>query len=416
MSIKNIALTFSGAGIPLIAAVLSIPTIRAYCSPDDFSALVICWTLIGYLGLLDLGISRAMTYFASLYKREKNEIGIGILAINGLLLGTIIFIIICTASEIAQIFLKDTIVVDIRLFVVLVGISIILNIFRGFIDGLEYFGTSALIKSITHASLFAIPIILIKIGFWSLNFTLTLYLLSRLFCLFIVLFRLYIGNLHHHSPKIIISQYHFKSIKTFIRYGSGTFISSIVGPLMVYGDRFVINLFLGPVALSSYFVIQEAITKTLILSSSIFTVYQPKFTMNGEEWVAHNFRKLELKLTLLFLLFYSLVSIYFHHLVSWWIGDSIENLQSLIFIFSIGLFFNSIAQMSNSVLLGFGRSEVVARIHIFELVIYIPILLLLLIKFGLIGAALAWAIRSFIDLILLRLLAFRHLSEYCIRV
>ena len=180
MSIKNIALTFSGAGIPLIAAVLSIPTIRAYCSPDDFSALVICWTLIGYLGLLDLGISRAMTYFASLYKREKNEIGIGILAINGLLLGTIIFIIICTASEIAQIFLKDTIVVDIRLFVVLVGISIILNIFRGFIDGLEYFGTSALIKSITHASLFAIPIILIKIGFWSLNFTLTLYFLFLL--------------------------------------------------------------------------------------------------------------------------------------------------------------------------------------------------------------------------------------------
>ncbi len=53
------------------------------------------------------------------------------------------------------------------------------------------------------------------------------------------------------------------------------------------------------------------------------------------------------------------------------------------------------------------RPDITAKIHCFELIIYIPIIWILVTTYGLAGAAIAWSLRSLIDLVLLTY--FEHL-------
>lgn len=54
-------LNLAGTGGPLLVAVVAIPFLIAGLGTERFGVLTLVWVLIGYLGLLDLGIGRALT-------------------------------------------------------------------------------------------------------------------------------------------------------------------------------------------------------------------------------------------------------------------------------------------------------------------------------------------------------------------
>ena len=70
-------------------------------------------------------------------------------------------------------------------------------------------------------------------------------------------------------------------------------------------------------------------------------------------------------------------------------------------IMAIGVIINGAAYIPFAFVQGIGRSDVTAKFHLFELVIYIPMLIVLLGTFGITGAAVAWCFRVTLDAILL---------------
>ncbi|RUA01598.1 MAG: flippase, partial [Deltaproteobacteria bacterium] len=58
---RNVFLNLFGYGIPLFVAVFTIPVIIRALGTDRFGILTIAWVLIGYLGLFDMGLGRALT-------------------------------------------------------------------------------------------------------------------------------------------------------------------------------------------------------------------------------------------------------------------------------------------------------------------------------------------------------------------
>jgi O-antigen/teichoic acid export membrane protein len=67
----------------------------------------------------------------------------------------------------------------------------------------------------------------------------------------------------------------------------------------------------------------------------------------------------------------------------------------------VGVWINSLAFLPSSHLQATGRPGVVARLHLIELVPFLALLWWALHAFGLVGAALAWSVRSAVDGILL---------------
>jgi O-antigen/teichoic acid export membrane protein len=81
------------------------------------------------------------------------------------------------------------------------------------------------------------------------------------------------------------------------------------------------------------------------------------------------------------------------------------------FILVIGLMFNVMAYVPLNLLMAFGRSDIIARIHLAELVPYLLCAAVLTYKFGAVGAALAWSLRVVADMVIFSLAA-RRISGF----
>src|SRR4051794_26198065 len=62
---RNTILNLVGLGVPLIAALLAIPVITRSLGTDQFGILTLIWVVLGYFGLFDLGLGRAITQVVS---------------------------------------------------------------------------------------------------------------------------------------------------------------------------------------------------------------------------------------------------------------------------------------------------------------------------------------------------------------
>ena len=88
--------------------------------------------------------------------------------------------------------------------------------------------------------------------------------------------------------------------------------------------------------------------------------------------------------------------------MSLWLGNEYALKSYIIFqILILGFVFNSIAQIPFASIQSNGRSKTTAILHLCELFPYLLLLYFLINGYGLIGAAWAWTIRMFVDLLIL---------------
>ncbi len=94
-----------------------------------------------------------------------------------------------------------------------------------------------------------------------------------------------------------------------------------------------------------------------------------------------------------------------------WLGDEFARqstgpLQWLTF----GVFLNSLATIPFVLIQAAGRPDLTAKFHMVELVVYAPLLWLLIGRYGIEGAAIAWATRTGMDAAFLMVFAQRFLA------
>jgi O-antigen/teichoic acid export membrane protein len=91
-----------------------------------------------------------------------------------------------------------------------------------------------------------------------------------------------------------------------------------------------------------------------------------------------------------------------------WAGAEYGRESTLPFyILAAGWMLNIIAYVPYMLLMAYGRSDMVARIHLSELLPYLVGVALLTYYFGVIGAAIAWSLRTLVDTLLFVLIARR---------
>jgi O-antigen/teichoic acid export membrane protein len=159
-------------------------------------------------------------------------------------------------------------------------------------------------------------------------------------------------------------------------------------------------------SVSYYTAPNEAITKASLLPGTLLVTLFPALASLDASGARNRVRELCARaiksLLLLMTPILLVVSVFARQILQLWLGsDFATRSTATLQIFCFGVLVNSIAFVPFYLLQGLGRPDVTAKIHIFELPLYAIALAILLPRFGLVGAALAWSLRLSVDAFLL---------------
>jgi len=197
------------------------------------------------------------------------------------------------------------------------------------------------------------------------------------------------------------SKFNYKWLRQLLAFGGWMSVSNVIGPLMVYLDRFLIAALLGASAVSYYVAPYEVVTKLWLIPASFTGVLFPIF---AKEWevnpsVAANI--LNKGIVYVLILLYPavlIISIFSNEWLSLWLGTEFSfNGSNLVRWLSAGVLVNAVTQILFAKIQGAGRADWTAKLHLAELVPYWIFLWVALKLFGLQGAALAWFLRVTVD-------------------
>jgi len=199
------------------------------------------------------------------------------------------------------------------------------------------------------------------------------------------------------------------ALRSSLSYGGWLTVSNVVGPVMVYFDRFVLSHFAGAGVVAFYTVPAELISRLSLFPAAISKALFPRLSKGHH--TADADRRTGMLLTLACSALTILpVFVFAGVLLRVWMGPEYGAEPSTVLrVLLVGFFFNSLAFGPFTDLQARGHSKVTAAIHAAELLPYLAALILLTTAYGIVGTAIAWSLRTFVDYLLMALYA-RRLS------
>lgn len=405
---KNTLWSLAGSGLPLIAAAALIPFTLNTLGNETFGVLTIVWVLIGYLSLFDMGVGRSLTYEIS--KLNANNAQDQITQV--LKAGTLLTFLAGVVGALAVWFLAPNLagwlkisphlqldtIAAFKLCALAVIPTTITSGLRGALEGLNQFAQSNLIKLIIGFSMFAMPAVAILLQTASLS-EITLYLCAmRLAVLFIAFWQLRQYLIRALSIKI--SKQNFSQL---LNYGFWITVTGIIGPLMVYGDRFFVGNILGAAQLPFYAIPQEGLLRLLIIPGAFAAALMPLLSAANHADLYSTYHTYFNKVAKLMLLICIVAAVSAYPFLYFWLSPAFaQQAIAVVLILLVGVFLNGLSMVPYTLVQARGKPKLTALYHMAELAIYIPLIWLLVNSFGLVGAALAWVIRVIIDFTLLQ--------------
>jgi O-antigen/teichoic acid export membrane protein len=412
---RNTVLHLLGQGIPLLVAILIIPRLLQGLGPDRFGILSLIWILNGYLGLFDLGLGRALTQMVSerLGGNRTDEIpglirtALVLILLSGLI-GTVVMALL--VSPLVQNVLKVPAALQgetrAAFYLVALSMPLVISIpaLRGVLEAHQRFGLTSAVSTVLGVYAFLAPWLTLHFSH-SLFLMTAILLLGRIFgwCVFLFFNHITVPNLA--KPLNIV----VGLIKPLCTFGGWMTLANIVGPFMVYLDRFLIGAMVSMAAVAFYTTPMQLMERSLIVPAALIGVLFPAFSASFLQDRERSSRLFRLSLKLTFLAIFPvclLISTFAREGLEFWLGaEFARNSYQVLQLLALGVFLNSFALTPFVLLQGAKRPDIISKLHLVELPFYIVVLWFLLKSYGIFGAALAWTLRVGLDAIGLLYLA-----------
>ena len=417
--LKGYAWSALGALMPLLTAVVVIPHLINSLGIERFGILSLSWLVVGYFGFFDFGMGRAITQLISkkIGERKNNEIA-GVI-INGVLLmlilgifGSIILINISKwlveyKLSIPQILQRETLTVFYYL-AMSIPIVITSTAFKGVLEAFQRFDMVNIIRIPLGVATYLGPLLVAQYSKSLIDMVIVIILLrvASLIIYFVALCIFYPELFKYHS-------YDIKIIKQLTSFGGWVTVSNITGPLLLYLGRFVLAGYVSMESVAYFSTPYDAIVNILLIPGVFVGVLLPIFS---KHYISHPadaiilYKKTIKQIGIIVFPITIVLFIFAKPLLSWWINLTFaENSYLVAKWIAIGVFINSFGHISQVFIQSCGRPDWTAKLHLVELIIYLPYMWWLIEKYGIEGAAIAWTIRVTISTI-----ALFYLTQLCI--
>lgn len=412
---KNFLWNIAGNVLPIIAALFCIPPLISNIGEERFGILMIVLIAIGYAGVFDLGLGRALTKSVSDCLRSSRSSDVYTVSWTGLIvlgfLGVVVAIIgffIAKACLYNWMSSSSHLNIEINdiLYLLLLSVPIVFitSGFRSLLEAIHRFDLVNLIRIPLGVTNYVIPL---AISIYSNSlFVIVLGLtISRVIALIIH----YLVWKTSYAEYRGYNKFNRNHLNSLIKFGGWVSVSSIIGPLILYADRFIVSGIVSAEIFAYYATPFELSTKIWLIPTAYASVLFPVFAQGAYGNVS-NLRNTYLNsLFLISLLLIPMCVILFFwpfELLSWWISKSFAtNSYIVLKILSLGILINSLAQIPFTFIQAIGKPIVTAKVHILTLIPYLILLWVMTNAFGINGSATSWTIRIFMTSILFFIIA-----------
>jgi O-antigen/teichoic acid export membrane protein len=419
---RNTLFNFIGQGVPLLVGLVTIPLIVGALGAERFGLLSLTWVVLGYFTIFDLGLGRAAAKYVAdaLARGDKDQVprliwtavtaqaifgGIGALTLVGitpLLVNHVLSVPPFLVGEAkATFYLLAMSVPAVLMSSSLTGVLAATQRF----DLVNAVGASF---SVANSSLMLATILLWD---WYLPQLVAMLVVSRIIALGV-----YYGLCRHVLPSLKgLPRCHWRELRVLMSFGGWVTVSSIVGPILVYLDRFMIGALLTMAAVAYYSAPYEMATRLWIIPMSLGATLFPAFSIltGQEQWTRLTFLlSRSVKWVLLTLGPVVVIVIAFaRDILQLWLGPAFAEESTLVLqILTVGVLINSLAQAPYSLVQVLGHPDLTAKFHLAELPLHVFLAWWLISLWGTTGAALAWSIRVAVDALLLFVASY-HLTS-----
>jgi O-antigen/teichoic acid export membrane protein len=411
--VANAGWNLTGNVLPLLAAAAAMPYLAQRLGIDRFGLLTLGWVLIGYFGLFDLGLGRALTKLVAERAGSPSAADLPALCSTGTAaaaaMGLLGALLVAGAAwgwgryvEDAPALLRQEAVQGLLIIALGIPPTVGTAALRGILEGQQRFRLLTAIRTPAGVLFYAAPCAGVVFA-PRLDVALAAMVLAR-----------WLTLLAHALPCAALLRPRLAQrrwLAPLLKMGGWLTVSGIVGPIIVYVDRFLIGSLLSAAALAHYAAPFELVSRLLILPVALAGALFPALAA-AQATQPHAGRALRgqaVKWTLAGVLPAAVLgAVFAGPLLQAWMGaDFAAEGTRAMQILLLGFVFNAVAQIPFAALHGYGLARQTALLHLVELPVYLVGLWALVASQGIEGAAAAWALRGALDLVALFWLLWR---------
>jgi O-antigen/teichoic acid export membrane protein len=391
---------------PAVAAIAAIPFLLRHLGYDVFGIVTIFSTTLAYFAMLDLGLGRAATRFISQSLEARKPDDVRRYFWGSIILLSAIGAIVMVSSVLSVPTVVGLLKISERYFrpatesfyIICLTIPVVTltATLRGFLEASGRFRFVGIVTGCGGVGTYLLPAFAVTMGGGIIAIAAIFAGVRMGMC-----GALAIGCLSIEQRSCLRPIFDVTAVRRMLSFGGWLSVSNIIGTATIYCDRFLLGMWLGMAAVTSYGMPLDLISRLQLMITSFCTVLFPLMSrLDGSR--SGQFQTLyrgavAVGLSLMTPLCAAAVMVV-PVLMKLWLGQRITS--DAVFatqVFLAGAVAQSIASIAWTALHARGRSDLTAWIHLAEFPIYCGVFYLASTHFGVRGAALAWLGRGIAD-------------------
>lgn len=411
-----------GTVVPMFAALAAVPWLMHYLGQERLGVLSLVWVVVGYFSFLDMGLGRAVTVAVAAcrsggHRASSDElhvlgsasillmaVGAGMTALLGVAIG-----IWGVPFKLSSTALSEEVRMALLWTLPSLPLLLLSSAFRGHLEGVGAFKTLNMLRIPTGILLVAGPCLF---AFFSPSLV---WACISIFCVRVahllvlwVLVANETGYCMGSLPAALVRHSTLSWLRRLLSFGGWVTVSNVVGPVIVYVDRFVIGATLAASSVAVYAVPFDMVSRLPVLVAALCSVLLPELARlaslatAADPGALHRAHQLVRRSSIFSAVVVAILILLGGLAAPWaltlWLGaDFAQQSSTLTQILLLAFGVNAVAQIPFTALQAVGKVRSVALLHSAELIPYALLVFFAISWLGLVGAAWAWLLRSIVD-------------------
>jgi O-antigen/teichoic acid export membrane protein len=396
-----------GQVLPLVVAVAAIPWLIRLIGLERFGFLALAWVLVGYAGLLDMGIGRAVirTVAARLGSGERTgadsqaAAGLAFLLGLGLFIGAIgLLLARWLVHAVLQVppALQPEATGALRLLALSMPFVMLSNGYVGVLSAHEAFKRLNLVRAALSLASYALPLVLALAGAVTLPEVVATIVAVRVVGTLAFAWACHSACGFRWRPR----RPERAAARELLQLGGWMSVSNLVSPLLSQLDRLIVGALVPLRAVGVYAAPSDLTTRLMALPYALVSAFFPRASHlePGSAQAAQALADLTRWLFLVMLPPLVMVMALAWPAMQLWLGDEIGAQAALVLQLLVpGVLMNTLAQAPATLIQAAGRPRDMALLHLAELPLFLALLWALTARWGIVGTALAASLRLALD-------------------
>lgn len=396
-----------GHALPLASALLALPLLIHGLGTDRFGVLTLVWAAVGYFGLFDFGLGRALTQAVASRLGHGAREGLSTLVWTALLMMALLgvgFGLLVAASvpwlvghvlHIPEALQRETAISFYLVAIALPALTTATGL-RGILEAHQRFGLINAVRIPLSILSFLGPVAAVSLSPTLPLAVVSVAVLRILDAAILLVLCLRVLPALREPWRIAI-----RDLQPILQLGGWMTVSNIVGPLMVYFDRFLIAALLTVSAVAFYSTPYDAVTRLWFIPGAVAGVLFPAFATTASSGLVRTASLFRQSVKYAFIALFPVILVivvFAPEGLALWLGPEFaENSTPVLQILALGVLVNGIAHIAFALVQGLGRADLTAKLHLCEVPFYLLALVWATSTFGIVGVAAVWTLRAVLD-------------------